>query len=193
MTHAFLEQATRTLPANADAHLRVFFTCTDATCFPSAIMQDRQYSARVPAISLPVARFVRNQCATMHRECLKMLPEWQHCSLIAKSAGVQSSAAAPNIAILLLYIKCDAHQSRCYSNVFATYSPVLFSPASAPGAISRLFEVIRCPTYRLLASSHKLSSRQVIISNRSYWCLFSGHRLRKPSGTPGFCCPTVLQ
>ena len=67
VSHAPLVHATRTLPADADAHRRDLFTGRESTFDPSATVQDPLNSARVPAVITPLTRPVSNQCARVHR------------------------------------------------------------------------------------------------------------------------------
>ena len=118
--------AIRTLPADADAHVRDLFTGRETTFDLGALVQDRLNSALVPAIITRLTRPVRNQCARVHRKSLKVLPEWQHSATIAKSARVQSYAVAHDTAMSPLHIYVDANQSRDNSNFVACQFPVLF-------------------------------------------------------------------
>ena len=61
VSHAFLMHAIRTLPADADAHVRDLFTGRKTTFDPSATVQDRLNFVIVPAIIPPLTRPVRNQ------------------------------------------------------------------------------------------------------------------------------------
>ena len=126
VSHAPLMHTTRTLPADADAHVRDLFTGRQTTFDPGALVQDRLNSAHVPAIISSLTRPVRNQCARVHCKSSKVLPEWQHSATIAKSARVQSYAAVHDTAMSLLHIYVDANQSRDNSNFVASQFPVSF-------------------------------------------------------------------
>ena len=69
VSHVPLVHATRTLPANADAHVQDLFSGRDVLFYPSATVHDCQNYARVPAISPPVTRPVSNKCALVRNKC----------------------------------------------------------------------------------------------------------------------------
>ena len=126
VSHAPLMHATRTLSADSDAQVRDLFTGRETTFDQGAFVQDRLNSAHVPAIISPLTRPVRNQCARVHSKSSKVLPEWQHSATIAKSARVQSYAAAHDTAMSHLHLYVDANQSRDNSNFVASQFSVLF-------------------------------------------------------------------
>lgn len=110
---------------DANEIVRYLFTACDVTFDSIATMQNRLYFAQVQAASPPITRFLRHQCALTCPDCLKVLPEWQHCTNLAIGRRALVISCAQHCDLITVYqlrIAPDAQSFEFIRDLFLIFS-----------------------------------------------------------------------